>query len=419
MRPFAWLPQLITIELLFAVALPDAGGTEPVVELMTIGPDHAIDSRFGHTLLRVVDAESGMDDVYDFGVSDFQWPGFITEAAMGRARFRLQRSSAQIRFESYKRRDRQIDTQRLNLTDNQITHLIEQLEWNLLPENVEYAYDDVADNCSTRLRDLLNDVTGGAIQLAAYGMPIARTYREDILDAGSGRILALIAYDLLAGPHGEDRVGAWQLSFLPHRLRDVLAVAENPAFGEGALLVASEEVLHQRKTSPAVGGGVRAGRRLIIASGAALGLFFGFTGFTTWRLRRSVKWLSRLAGLVLIQTSALFGLLGLALLPVALFSNGMIWTANQNAWLFFPLDLLLLGPGFRWVWTGRATLATWSRAYIDLRFLMIAVGWAGVAYPQDDSAFALAAALTLAGLRMQPLKADQERDPRMGSRDAV
>jgi hypothetical protein len=404
MRPFARLPQLILVGLLSAVALPDAGAAKPVVELVTVGPDHAIDTRFGHILLRVVDEESAMDDIYDFGVADFQRPGFIAEATMGRARFWVRRSSAQIRFESHALRDRQIDTQRLNLTDGQIAYLIERLEWNLRPENVEYAYDHVADNCSTRLRDLLNDVTGGAIQQAAYGMSIERTYREDILDAGSGRMLALIVYDLLTGPHGEDRVGAWQLSFLPHRLRDVLAVAENPAFGEGALLVASEEVLHQRKAAPPVGGSVRAGRRWIMASGAALGLLFGLTGFTNWRIRRSVKWLSRLAGLVLIQTSALFGLLGLALLPVALFSNGMIWTDNQNAWLFFPLDFLLLGPAFRWVWTGRATLSTWSRAYIDLRFLMVVAGWAGVAYPQDNSAFAIAVALTLVGLRMQPLE---------------
>ena len=85
------------------------------------------------------------------------------------------------------------------LTDDQIAYWIEQLEWNLLPENVEYEYDHVVDNCSTRLRDLLNDVTGGAIQLAAYGTAIERTYREEILDAGSGRMLALIAYDLLTG----------------------------------------------------------------------------------------------------------------------------------------------------------------------------------------------------------------------------
>jgi len=403
MRPFARLRQLITVGLLSAVALPDVAGAEIRAELVTIGPDHAIDARLGHALLRVVDSESDTDDVYDFGVADFQRPDFVAEVAMGRARFRLQRFPARIRFESYALQDRQIDTQRLNLTDDQIAYLIGRLAWNLLPENVGYTYDDVSDNGSTRLRDLLNDVTGGAIQLAAYEMPIQRTYREDILDAGSGRMLALIAYDLFTGPRGEDRVGAWQLSFLPHRLRDVLAVTENPAFGEGALLVASEHVLHRRKAAPAVGGGVRAGRRWVMASGAALGLFFGFTGFTAWRNRRSVKWLSRLAGLVLIQTFALSGLLGLALLPVALFSNGAIWTDNQNAWIFFPLDFLLLVPGFRWVWTGRTTLATWSRAYIDLRFLMIVVGWSGVAYPQDTSAFALAAALTLVGLRMQPL----------------
>jgi len=403
MRPVARLRQLILMGLLSALAFPDAGVAKPGVELVTIGPDHAIETRFGHILLRVVDPESGMDDVYDFGVADFQRPGFIAETALGRAKFRVRRSPAQIRFENYAISDRQIDTQRLNLTDAQIAFLIARLEWNLLPENVEYVYDHVLDNCSTRLRDLLNDVTGGAIQLAAYEIPIARTYREEILAAGSGRMLALIGFDLLTGPGGENRVGAWRLSFLPHRLRDVLAVAENPAFGEGASLVASEEVLYRRKAAPAVGGSVRIGRIWIVVSGAALGVFFGLTGFTAWLTRRTSKWLSRLAGLALIVTSAAFGLLGFALLPTALFSNGMIWAHNQNAWFFFPLDLLLLGPGLRWLWTGRATLATWSRAYIDLRFLMVVVGWTGVAYPQDDSAFALAAALTLAGLRMQPL----------------
>ena len=107
MRSFVRFAQLITIGLLSAVALSDAEGAEPIVELVTIGPGRAIDTRFGHNLLRVVDAESGRDDVYDFGVSDLQWPGFIAEVAMGRARFRLQRSSAQIRFDSYALADRQ------------------------------------------------------------------------------------------------------------------------------------------------------------------------------------------------------------------------------------------------------------------------------------------------------------------------
>jgi hypothetical protein len=141
-----------------------------------------------------------------------------------------------------------------------------------------------------------------------------------------------------------------------------------------------------------------------VAIGAALGLFFGLSGFTAWWTRGNVEWLSRLAGLVLVPTAALFGSLGLALLPVSLFSTGTIWVSNQNAWIFFPLDLVLLGPGLRWIWTGRATLATWSRAYIDLRFMMVVIGWLGIAHPQETGAFALAVALTLIGLRTQPLK---------------
>jgi len=404
MKPAVRLLTVVFVGVLAAIALPDASAAEYRIELITIGPDYALDTRFGHILLRVVDLSSGVDDAYDFGVADFDRPGFMAEAAMGRAKFRVRRSSAKLRFETYALRDRQIVSQHLNLTDDQIALLLERLEWNLRPENVEYDYDHVADNCSTRLRDLLDKVTGGAVMRAAYAMQLSRTYRDDILAAGSGRVLALIAYDFVSGPHGEDRVGAWQLSFLPARLHDVIAAAENPALGAGAPLVAYEEVLHQRRAAPVVGGSVRAGRQVVVAIGAALGLFFGSIGIIAWYRQATMGWLSRLAGLALLPTAALFGGLGLALLPVSLFSTGMIWKSNQNAWFFFPLDLVLLGPALRWLWTGRATLAAWARVYIDLRFLMIAVGWAGLAYPQDNSAFALAAALTLAGLRTQPLK---------------
>jgi hypothetical protein len=57
MRPFGRLPQLISIGLLSSVGLPVSGSADPSVELVTIGSDHAIDTRFGHVLLRVVDPE--------------------------------------------------------------------------------------------------------------------------------------------------------------------------------------------------------------------------------------------------------------------------------------------------------------------------------------------------------------------------
>ena len=188
--------------LLAQTALAAAGAADTAVELLTIGPDHAIDTRFGHILLRVVDPNTQLDDVYDFGVAPFHRPGFMAQVAMGRGMFRLRRSPARIRFEHYRRQDRQVESQRLDLTEEQIAWLLQRLEWNLLPENVHYLYDHVLDNCSTRLRDLLDDVTAGAIRAAADGSARTRTFRDDILVAGSGRLLALIGLDLMAGAHG-------------------------------------------------------------------------------------------------------------------------------------------------------------------------------------------------------------------------
>jgi len=400
----ARLARRISVALASALALPGVGGAEPVVEVLTIGPGRAIDTVLGHNLLRVVDAESEVDDIYDLGVADLRWATFAVAAAMGRARLSMQRDSAPLRLHDYALADRPIESQRLNLSDQQFVDLITRLESDLLPENAEYPYDDIFDNGSTRLRDLLNDVTGDALQRAAYATGVSRSYREEILAAAAGRIPALIAYDLFTGPAGEYQVHAWQLSFTPLRLRRVLAATENPALGDGVPLVAAEAALNPPRVGFPVGGSARIGREVLVAIGSALGLFFASIGFAAWRTRRTISWLSRLAGLVLIPVAALFGLLGCALLPISLFSTATLWAGNQNAWIFFPLDLLLLGPAFRWVWTGSATFASWSRIYIDLRFLMIAIGWAGAAAMQDNSAFGIAVGATLVGVRAQPLK---------------
>jgi hypothetical protein len=388
--------------LLAQAMLAAASAADPAVELLTIGPDHAIDTRFGHILLRVVDPDTQLDDVYDFGVAPFHRPGFMAQAVMGRGVFRLRRSPIRTRFEGYRRQDRQVESQRLDLTDEQIARLLERLEWNLLPENVRYRYDHVLDNCSTRLRDLLDDVTAGAIRVAANRSAPTRTFRDDILEAGSGRLLALIGLDLMAGMHGEQSMGAWERSFVPQHLRDLVDVAENPAKGAGAPLVASATVLHRRGAPPAIGGSVRAGRDFALALGVLLGSLFGASGFAARRAHRRALQLGRLAGLALIPTAAIFGVLGAVLLPVSLFSQGAIWAHNQNALLFVPLDLMLLTPAIRWVRSGQASLAGWVRIYLDLRLLLIASCAIGLLGPQDNTAFAVAVGCALLGLRTQP-----------------
>lgn len=396
--------RVLSAGLLAQAVLVASSSANPAVELVTIGPDHAIDRRFGHIVLRVFDSDTQRDEIYDYGVAPFHRPGFMAKAAMGRAMFRLRRSPAQVRLEYYQRQDRHVESQRLDLTREQVARLLEHLDWNLLPENTHYLYDHVLDNCSTRLRDLLDDVTAGAIRAAASGSPRNRTFRDEILVAGSGRLVALIGLDLFAGPQGEKRMGAWERSFIPRNLHDLVAVAENPAKGAGVPLVASTTVLQQRSAPSAIGGSVRAGRDLALALGVSLALLFGASGLAARHSRRKALLLGRLAGLALIPTAVVFGVLGATMLPFSVLSNNAIWAHNQNALLFVPLDLLLLAPAIRWVRTGQASLAHGLRRYLELRLLLVAVCAIGVFGPQDDLAFAIAVGCALLGLRSQPLR---------------
>jgi hypothetical protein len=379
------------------------GGAVAVVELITVGPHHPIETRFGHILLRVIDTKRDRDDAYDFGVAAFYEPDFIVKALMGRGMFRLRRSPTATRVNHYVWQDRQVESQRLNLTPSQTQHLLERLEWNLLPENVHYRYDHVVDNCSTRLRDLLDDVTDGALQRAAEAMGASSTFRDEILMAGSGDLLALIGLDLVTGMHSEQPIGAWEQSFVPQRLYELVALAGNPAQGAEVSLVLATRVLHQRVGTTVNFGRVRAGRCFVLAVGLGLGTFFGVSGFAARRSsRRSVSW-GRLVGGTLGVIALVAGVLGIALLSLSEISTGHIWAPNLNAWLFVPLDLVLLVPAFRWLCSGQPGLTRWMRIYLNLRILglTLAAGL-GILGGQDNAAFALAVACVLLGLRAQP-----------------
>ncbi len=402
-----WSWRLLGVTALIAQLLPaDSGAATPVIELVTIGPERSIDTRFGHVLLRVVDPSAGVDDSYDYGVAPFHRPGFMLETALGRGMFSLRRSSAQVRFESYRLQDRDVEAQRLNLSPEQTLLLLERLKTNLQPGNTDYRYDHVLDNCATRIRDLLDGVTEGALRRAADTMEVSTTFRGDILDAGSGRLAALLGLDLLAGSHAEDAIGAWERSFLPRYLRDLVAVAENPALGTAVPLVAATERVHRRAARSAVGGSVGAGRELGWALGAALGLVFAATGVAARRAAVSARTLGRVAGLLLIPVAVSFGLLGTVMLPISLFSIGHIWSDNYNAMLFVPLDLVLLGPALAWVRTGETALPGWLRAYLDCRLLLVCITGLGIA-DQENGAFVAGVGCVLLGLRAQPPKQPQ------------
>jgi hypothetical protein len=100
--------------------------------------------------------------------------------------------------------------------------------------------------------------------------------------------------------------------------------------------------------------------------------------------------------------AVLFGVLGVGLLALSGISIGHIWAPNLYAWLFVPLDLVLLAPAARWLRSGQPGLTRWMRIYLNLRILLIVLAWLGIFGTQENAAFALAAAGVLLGLRAYP-----------------
>ncbi|HOU02130.1 MAG: DUF4105 domain-containing protein [Bacteroidales bacterium] len=148
------------ILLLFSAKLVAQDVTDIKVYLITCGPGTETYSIYGHSALRIVVPESGSDIVYNWGVFDFNTPHFVWKFAKGRLYYMLAATTFERFQQEYFLEHRWMQVQEINLEPEEKIRLMQLIAENLQPENVEYLYDFFYDNCSTRIRDLLEKVLG-------------------------------------------------------------------------------------------------------------------------------------------------------------------------------------------------------------------------------------------------------------------
>ena len=73
---------------------------------------------------------------------------------------------------------RYVYSQKINLTPGETRILIELIKENLKPENKKYRYDFFYDDCSTRIRDLLEKSIGDKLRYPPEEMGKIPTFRE-------------------------------------------------------------------------------------------------------------------------------------------------------------------------------------------------------------------------------------------------
>jgi hypothetical protein len=297
---------------------------KPVIELVTMGVGSLIWERHGHIALCVRYDNPSDDRCYNYGIGDFFHPldmawGFLRATGA----FWVGKSSPEEMLWIYKHTDRTIWVQPLPLNATQKRQVIDKLEHDILDENRYYAYDHFWDNCTTRVRDILDTVTDH--KLSAMTVPTDdRTFRDLAREGFFGMEhtsrLALLATDLVMG-RVTDRVPTYyERMFLPQYLREAVT----------QLWGIQPIALYERHGAPPESDGP-SGRWLFALALIAL---------------TSPAWITRLVGR--------FQRTGLALAVVPYFLLGSLLTFiaiatplpylrwNEACLVVLPLDLLLV-----------------------------------------------------------------------------
>ncbi len=125
------------------------------ISLLTCSPGEELYSTFGHSALRVTDSVSNSDIVYNYGTFNFEEPGFYTKFIRGKLHYYLSMEDFNAFVEMYRADNRTVTEQELNLSCTEKKKIIDFLKINIREENKYYKYDFLFDNCTTRLRDIL------------------------------------------------------------------------------------------------------------------------------------------------------------------------------------------------------------------------------------------------------------------------
>lgn len=185
--------------------------------MVTILPGDPIYSMFGHSALRVYDPVHGINRLYNYGTFDFSDPLFIPKFAYGHLRYFLSVVPYRTALRKYKQQGRPVVEQKLNLSRQQRTTLFRFLQINARPENRYYQYVFFFDNCSTRVRDALEQSLGEAITFA--GRPRPETSFRHLLDPYAASLpLVDLSFDLALGTPADRVPTPRESHFLPEYL---------------------------------------------------------------------------------------------------------------------------------------------------------------------------------------------------------
>lgn len=217
---------LLFFLLLLAQSLTAQDSPKAEVYLLTCGPGTETYSVYGHSALRIVIPGKNSDLVYNWGVFDFNTPNFAWKFAKGRLNYSLGISTYDNFLQDYIFEKRWVTLQKVNLEPDEIQRLFELIAENLKPENITYRYDFFYDDCSTRIRDLIEKSVGDNLVWPPEDTRNMLTFRQLTGKYEEVFPWTKLGIDLLMGSPGDKKASFRDRMFLPVEMKDGLSELE-------------------------------------------------------------------------------------------------------------------------------------------------------------------------------------------------
>jgi len=349
-----------------------AEGENLTLKIAVMGPGDELYFWWGHIALVIEDSDTDTSRFYDYGLFSFDNENFFYNFAFGRLLYSCGVSSTRRNLANYKATNRDIVIYTLNLPPENRVKVRDFAEINILPENKDYYYHHFKDNCSTRIRDIIDLATNGQFKEMYGDAPGRYTLRQHvrrhtwfvppvdwILNFWMGQVI-------------DTPTTVWEEMFLPSevgkRIEDFSYTDIN---GEERKLVTSKETVYKAVGRPMVLDVPRKQwpRELFFSLG--LSVIFGFFFFLQKKNFRIGK---ILAGISMSLAGLVFGIASLLLYFMNLFTNHDYTFQNYNMLFGTPLLLAAVPLGIYYAFTKKVEKQIFYDALLRFIWLVAALG---------------------------------------------
>jgi hypothetical protein len=300
--------------------------------------------------------------MYDWGRFEFGGARFFLDFAKGRMRYWMEPDDPRLAIEYYAREaDRTVIEYVLDLNEAEVDRLITIVSAQDTDANRFYDYDYFRDNCSTAIRDVIDEASDGLLRSRWVGGELMGSYRELMrqhLPVGAVNTALAIGIDFVAGRPVDRPTDAWEASFVPMEFGRLL---EELRRDDGTRLVRESRTLNLTSTS----ANLERDRPLDFR--AAL-LLVGVAGAGLLLAVRRRRWLGG-AIVVLWTLWCSFG----AIVMLGLWTLTSHWPtmSNENVLLLSPLSALMLVMMLHRRW--RRALPTMALMIVMLSLVGLAI----------------------------------------------